>query len=485
MIVSDEKIYKLSSGQTGEAFEKAVISLTKEKQPLRDKEFGTLIPLEMMLVNKDKALSTILKTAQLYWGNIDLFLFEILKETTIDLESANERLHKFFSSSQGKDAIYHYLIIHNKIQFENLFGLIFGREMAISKPIGGLHTIYLYKIGTKYFVHFIFNQSEPFWRMLFIKKVCSIFLQASINKIDSPIDLMKQLKIQWEKQFSPSKAVLLLNKLMAQIEYENPHSFHLKELQLFNITSHFNGGRRHRQKLKRLVEGVWQSWEKGQWSLTEKEKTILTYMLAIDAYEQCDFNQTILHGEYLIQQDRLNNHAIELIIEFYDVLPILKPEPTTLIKRYDKNYLEKVFSILIDSYIQKHQFDEVIRLIKEYEIASCTAIYDYLNQELYDENSLHRIEASVQRDIVLIVSKTPQHIMQSIEIWLDDYQNEKSPFYPIALMASKHICNLLKALFATEQYDLFDKLMEVYTKYLKVEQHFLELRDFVAEYVKS
>ncbi|PKC51057.1 hypothetical protein RhiirA1_484644, partial [Rhizophagus irregularis] len=59
------------------------------------------------------------------------------------------------------------------------------------------------------------------------------------------------------------------------------------------------------------------------------------------------------------------------------------------------------------------------------------------------------------------------------------------PFYPIALMASKHICNLLKALFATEQYDLFDKLMEVYTKYLKVEQHFFELRDFVAEYVKG
>lgn len=100
------------------------------------------------------------------------------------------------------------------------------------------------------------------------------------------------------------------------------------------------------------------------------------------------------------------------------------------------------------------------------------------------QEALFKIEATVQRDIAYIVHNSPQYVWQSIEVWLQQYQNEESPYFEISEMTSKHLCNLLKALFATEQFELFEKLMEIYNKYLKVNSHFDDLKEFVSQYVK-
>lgn len=487
MLQYDGIIYKKTSGQIGKVFESAIREHSHQdghylqNHPL----FGAVIPLNFILLRRDKAINTIMNIVIKYWGNIDLFLFDKLQDTSIDLYHANDRLKHFFNSTQGKQALFQHLNIHHYLKFDHVISLVFGKDIEITNHVGGLNCIYLYRVGSKYFIHVVYNQKENFWKMLFTKKVYSIFLQTPVLSIEDSVDLIKQLKLHLEQLYSTNKSVSLLSELIKELEYTNPRSFQLKELHLINITSHYNGGRRHRQKLSKIIKDIYASWGDGRWALSEKEETILSYMLAIDSYKKLDFENTIAHGEYLIQKDRLNNHAIELIVEFSDVIPNIKPEPSTLIKRYNKNYIEKIFYILVDAYIHKNQFRDALRLLKDYEIASCTAIYEYLNQDGDEENSLHRIEATVQRDIIFIVDHSPQHIKQSLDLWLQGYHQEGSPYYEIAIMSSKHISNILKTLFATEQYELFDKLMEVYMKYLKFDEDFNQLRDFVASYVKQ
>lgn len=124
-------------------------------------------------------------------------------------------------------------------------------------------------------------------------------------------------------------------------------------------------------------------------------------------------------------------------------------------------------------------------LMKEYEIASCTSIYDFLNAKAFDKDLLLKIEATVQRDIAYIVDHSPQHVLQSIEKWLKQYKEIESPFYPIAKMTSQHVCNLLKALFATEQFELFEQLINIYIKYLILQEDFEDLRNFVSGFVQK
>ena len=115
-------------------------------------------------------------------------------------------------------------------------------------------------------------------------------------------------------------------------------------------------------------------------------------------------------------------------------------------------------------------------------MASCESIYRYVNGET-DENSLHLIEATVQQDIAFIVDNSLQYISASLDIWRTSYQNEESDYYVIAEMTSRHMCNLMKVFFVTEQFALLEKLMETYKKYLLIECHFEEMRQFMATYV--
>ncbi len=481
MLKADYELLNQTKGKVGQTLEDAIWRLSENTSEI----FGAILPLNSILVDKEKASKLIFSTAQNYWGDVNLFLQAILHETSIDLENAHDRLQAFFSSIQGRKAMIEYLLIHNSFKFENLIGLVFGKEIKISKAVGGLHQIYLYQIGKKYLVHIIYNEDSNFWKFLFSKKIYSTFMQAPLHTIQNATQLMKQFKNLLETQYTINQSVIIMNQLIKQIDNENIRSYQLKELHLLNLISHFNGGKRHFRKLNALIEDIIISWEKGRWALSEKEHTLLTYILAITTSTQNDNEKIIEYGKQLIQNDRLINHAIELLLEYSDVLPNLKPEPNTLVKRYDKNYLEQIFYILINALVESKNFIEVIHLLKHHEIASCTSIYEYFNAQQFDKDLLHRIEATVQRDIAYIVHNSPQYVLQSIEVWLEQYRDEKSPYYEIANMTSTHVCNILKSLFATEQYELFEKLMEIYKKYFKVDDHFNNLRDFVSVYVKN
>ena len=55
-----------------------------------------------------------------------------------------------------------------------------------------------------------------------------------------------------------------------------------------------------------------------------------------------------------------------------------------------------------------------------------------------------------------------QHIGLSVEEWRRNYRQPDAPYYVVAQSASLHMLNILRVLFVTEQYELFEKLMEIY-----------------------
>lgn len=483
MLKFDEQLYQMTKGKTNQSFEKAIQQLGGFE--LDEKIFGTIIPIEHILLTKDEAARIIFNTVKKHWGEIDLFTQEMFRSSNIELQFAQDKIEAFFSSSNNRNVIFDHAFVKNVFGFNDLVETVFDKKSDYSKSITGLSEIHLYKVGKKYFVHIIYNQKLDFWRYLFAKKIYSIFLQAPLDTIQNPLDLMNQFKQLIRTFLTENQMVSTMNKLIQRIDYKNPRSYVLKKFHLLNLTLHFNGGKRHYQRLHKLISEVMRTWKTGDWALTEKEQTLLSYILALDGAKNNDIEKTIAHGKYLIIDNRLINNAVELLLDYGDILPNLKPEPDSLVKRYDQNYLEQTFFILVGALMKNEQYYDVLQLMKEYELASCTSIYEFLNAEQFDKDLLHKIEATVQRDIAYIVDQSYQHVLQSIDKWLRQYHETKSPYYPIAQMTSSHVCNLLKVLFATEQYELFEQLMSIYKKYLILQEDFEDLRDFVAEFVQK
>lgn len=482
MLKLDEQLFLEAKGHV-QKLDQAIESFHKINES-NEKTNGTL-PLDSLLLHKEKAIQVVFSVVRKYWGKIDLFTEEMLRSSNIDLNNASEKFNAFFSSPDSKHLIFDYLLVKNTFGFSQLVELVFGKETDILETISPLNKIFVFKVNRKYFVHILLNQKLDFWTMLFAKKIHSVFLQAPLNEIQNPLDIMN-IYIRILKSFhTPNKVMIIFNKLFREVDYRNPRSYFLKELHLLNITLHFTSGKRHARKVQRLISEVNKVWGTGNWALTEKEQTLLNYILAIDASKKNDIEKTIACGKFLILEDRLINNAIELLLNYGDVLPNIKPQPNALVKRYNQNYLEQIFYILIDALVKNEQYYDVLRLLKDYEIASCTSIYEFLNAPSFDRDLLIKIEATVQRDIAYIVDQSPQHVSKSIEKWHSEYTNTESPYFLISQMTSNHVTNLLKTFFATEQFELFEQLMEVYTKYLILPKDYEKLRDFVAIFVQN
>lgn len=483
MLKFDELLFQKTGGQIGKPFEQAIQQIGGFEE--NENIFGSIIPLQQILFNKTEAAKAVFQEIKQYWGKMDLFTQEMFRSSNIDLQNVQKTIDAFFSSPTGKKIVFEQALKKNVFDFPQFVEIVFGKKTNYAKSITKLNEIHVYKIGKKYFIHILYNQKLDFWHYLYAKKIFSVFMQAPLNTIQNPLDLMNQFKQIIQKYMTKSQLVATMNSFIRSIDYKNPRSHFIKELHLLNISLHFMGGKRHYKKLDKLIAEVFQTWEAGEWALTEKEQTLLSYILAMDGANQKNTDKTITHGKFLIQNDRLINHAVELLIDYGDILPNLKPEPEALVKRYDKNYLEQIFFIVIDALVKKEQFQDVLQLMKEYEIASCTNIYNFLNAKAFDRDLLLKIEAGIQRDIAYIVDHSHQHIMQSIDKWLRQYQQMENPFYPVARMTSQHVSNLLKALFATEQFELFEQLMGIYKKYLVLQDDFEDLRNFAAGFVQK
>lgn len=468
----DEQLFQRTNGKTGEKLEQA---LEENFQFVKQTAiWGAPIQINEFLLEQERAEKFCFQLIKNYWGKVNLIFNDSVYETI----TMNEKVEQFFAKQQNRKLLFSFLHTQGKVTFEQLIEFIYSKPVPISPIQTGLEAIYVYKVNNHFFVQPIYYDNEKYWEIIGAKKMYSLFLQLPLTKITRPVELMRHFKALLAGQLTANRIATIIHKLVQKIDYENPKSDEVKQLHLLNVRTHFTSGRRHMLKLRKCIQAILENWSTGKFALNPKEQTLLGYMLFQEAVYKRDYRSILLQGMYLIEEERINNHAIELVVEYGDVLSSMNPQPDTLVKDYRENYLEHVFYELINSVVKEEQFELGIELLKNYELASCTVIFQLLHVDEKD-TILHMIEATVQRDIALFVNGSPQKIRESIIIWQQQYLNKNSDYYRIAEMTSQHICNLLKILFWAEEDILVEKLLAVYKKYLHIPHHFQYLRQFI------
>lgn len=472
----DEQLFQKTNGQIGERLEQAL-----EEPSLFDKQlpiWGAPMYSDDFLLKQERAEEFCFQLVKYYWGKFDLFFYDSFSKANMNVDMANEKLEQFFAQPKNRKQLFTFLHTQGEVEFEQLIEFIFAKSIRTLRPQTGLNKIYVYQANNHFFVQPIYCEHEKFWQVIGAKKIYSVFLQLPLKKISRPAELMATFKALLAEQLTVNRVATIVHKLVQKIDFENPKSDELKQLHLLNVRTHFTSGRRHMLKLRKCIHTLQQNWSTGQFALNNKEYTLLGYMLFQEAVFKKDYRNILMQGMYLIEEERLNNHAIELVVEYTDVLSSMNPQPYALVKHYRNNYLEHVFFELIDSVVKEEKFEQGIELLKNYELATCTAIFELLQSADY-EDILHKIEATVQRDIAILVDGSIHKVRESLATWQSEYLDARSPYHAIAMMTSQHICNLLKILFNAEEDNLVEKLLAVYKKYLLVPAHFHNLRQFI------
>lgn len=274
---------------------------------------------------------------------------------------------------------------------------------------------------------------------------------------------------------SKTQARKVLEEVTLRITKRNKKSLAIKQIQMLHVVYHFSLKSRFTVKHAQLIQRKWGS---GKWALTEKEKTMLAYILMQETARRMQDEMTLKHALFLIENDRLANFAVELILDYGHLLPPFKPDSNIYVKNFRANYLEYTFFLTIEVLDRLQRYEEIVGILKQFPIASCDALSLYLHTREID--NLVQLEATMQRDIAYIVDQSHKNIRKSLQKWNYIYTVEGTKEYKIARQISSHTCRLLKAIFMTEQYSLFDKLMTAYNKYFFFEDDYLHLKNFVS-----
>ncbi|MGE7021817.1 Fe-S-cluster redox enzyme [Solibacillus cecembensis] len=475
----DEQLLQVTNGQTGEGLERICLEKFLADQ-IHQGSWGITLPSAQFLIDQDQAEQFCFQLIKNYWGKAKLFLDDTFQEAHFNIEVANERVQQFFDNPKNSQQLFNFLHIHGEMRFEQFIEQLFSKPIGVSKLKSGLDIIYVYKVKEQFLVQPIYSQHTSFWGHVLAKKLYSLFLQVPLLEIEHPLELMGILKQQLQHHVTMNRTASIIHKLVQQIDGANPRSIELKQLHLLNARTHFTSGRRHFLRLRKCIDALQANWSSGSLALNEKEKTLLSYMLFQEAIFKKEHEAIIAYGLYLIEGERLNNHAIELVVEYQDVLNSMNPQPHAIVKNYKENYLEHVFFVLIDTLVKENQFDIAIALLRNHELATCTVLFEML-QSPNGMQELHKIEANVQQDIAMLVDGSTQLIRESLKTWQEHYLERHGPYIQIAEMTSMHVCNILKILFHEEQDILLEKLLSVYKKYLVIPKHLNKLRLFIEQ----
>lgn len=481
LLFFDEQLFQRTNGHTGEKLEKALNEHIQDASPIQNL-WGETLNSSHFLVEQDRAERFCFNLLKNYWGKVNLFFYDSFHEAHFNIETANEKIQQFFENPQNKQPLFQFLQLHGEVRFEQFIEFIFSKPINEPTTKTGLDQISVYKVNDRYLIQPIYSEHAKFWKIIYAKKIYSLFLQLPLQKMEHPVELMEILKRELQNVLSINRVATIIHKLVQQVDYENPRSYALKQLHLLNVRTHFTSGRRHFLKLRKCIHALQMTWSTGPFALNDKEHTLLGYMLFQEAVYKKGYESIIAHGMYLIEDERLNDHAIELVVEYEDVLSSMNPQPAALVKDYKANYLEHVFYVLIDTLVKVELFSQAFELIKNYELATCTALFELVHTS-NEGKALHKIEATVQQDIALLVDGSAHIIRESIVTWQEEYLNKKGLYYAIAEMSSQHICNLLKVLFNEEQDALVEKLLSVYKKYLLIPSHLHQFRQFIEQRV--
>ena len=470
----DEQLLTKTSGLTDNRLERALQQFGTESAI-----WGVALDSHAFLLEQKQAETFCFLLLAQYWGSLNECSSDCFHEAHFNVEVANEKMQHFFNTPENKKALFAFLHKKGSIHFSQLIEFLFAKSIQLPVTENGLERVLIYQVGQRFFVQPIYANAVGYWEYIAAKKIFSLFLQQPLIAIERPLQLLQLFKALLQPHFSKNRVTTIIHKVVQQLDFENPKSYPLKQLHLFNIELHFSSGRRHLKKLRKHIAHMQAEWKEGVFALNEKEQTLLSYMLFREAITRHDNAAIIRHGLYLIEEERLSNHAIELVVEYEDVLQSMNPQPQALVKSYRENYLEHLFFVLLNTLVKEEQWNEAFALITSYELASCSAIFELLQDQ--NAEMLHLIEATVQQDIAVLVDGTTQIIRDSLVTWKTHHLQKNSPYYEIAQQTSQHVCNLLKILFIKEQDLLVEKLLAVYKKYLLIPAHFENLRQFIEQ----
>ncbi|MFJ7733332.1 hypothetical protein ACIQXF_15695 [Lysinibacillus sp. NPDC097231] len=486
----DEQLF-MTYKQNGEKGAEKLLSKWLEAESdvqLDPKILGIALSPNLFLVNEEAAMNIAFSTARKYWGRVSPDMQTFFDKHGLDTQYVNDRLNAFFYTQKGKETFFEQLFAQHTMDLERLIWLIFGKRMQIAMPVNELQTIFLYKFENEYFVHMIYKEDAQFWHWLFMKKVYSLFIHKPLEQFTFIHEMLSHFEKSTRKTYAHVDNFVdnyrgVLDKCITYVDNHNPTCLEKKQLHLYQIVTHYCLAEGDYRCVKALITSFEADWRYSMYALTEKEKVLIAYLLFHIAHQEKDNETVIQYGEYLLEDERLNNYAIEILLEYKELLPNRKPTPPAIIKNYDLNFLENLYAVLLDHYVRTGRYQEGLKLLKDNALASNKKIHATLVQKNYSNEQFIAIEASVQQDIALLVNNSLQHIGLSIEEWRRHYRQPDAPYYFVAQSASMHMLNILKVLFVTEQYELFEKLMEIYKKYLLIEDHFEKLRVFISAYV--
>lgn len=486
----DEQLF-ITYRQSGENGAEKLLSKWAEAEVTAQddpKILGSALSPQLFLVNEEAAMNIAFSTARKYWGRVSTTLQLFFTKQGLDTKYVNDRLNAFFYTQKGKEIFFDQLFAQHTMDLERLVWLVFGKRWQVQLPEDDLQTIYLYKFENDYFVHMIYKEERLFWHWLFMKKVYSLLIHKPLEQFTFIYEIMGHFEQSSTITYTHVNNFVHnyrknLDKCITYVDKCNSSCLAKKQLRLYQIVTHYRLSEGQYQHIKDLITSFEADWRYSMYALTEKEKVLIAYILLHIAHQERDYDNVLHYGEYLLEDERLNNYAIEILLEYKDLLPNRKPTPPAIIKNYHLNYLENLYAVLLDTYVRMERYEEGLLLLKEHVLASNKKINAVLVQQDYSKEQLIALEASVQKDIALHVNNSLQHIGLSVEEWRQHYRQPDSSYYLVAQSASLHMINILKILFVTEQFELFEKLIEVYKKYLLVEDHFEQLRIFISAYV--
>ncbi|MEG0258377.1 MAG: hypothetical protein RR595_06330 [Lysinibacillus sp.] len=450
--------------------------------------FGQTLAPDIFLVNEEMATNLVFSTARKYWVRAEENLQTKMVEMGFDIAYINSRLDDFFYSPQGKEAMFEHLVIHHTFDSSSLIALVFGKRFESPIQEEKLKSIHMCKVEDRYLVHIIYEENERFWHWLFAKKIYSLLIHKSIEKISFIRELMTHLESSWREAYPHVNKLGVdfkdfLDKCITHVDKHNATCLTKKQLRLHQIVVHYREAKEDFTLVRHLVATFESEWRYSMYAQTEKEQVLIAYILLDIAAKEGCIAETIQYGEFLLQDERLNNYAVEIMLEYYDVLPNVKPTPKLLIKHYGKNYLEYLYAELLSNYVKAGQYEQGLQLLRTHELASSESIFEVITTEKAKDEQFIAIEAAVQRDIAMLVDNSLTHVGVSTEEWRANYKDAQVDYFKIAKNTSLHVMDILKILFVTEQFELFEKLMDIYKKYLLVDEHFEEMREFMRAYV--
>ncbi|MEK5230398.1 hypothetical protein MHB42_01255 [Lysinibacillus sp. FSL K6-0232] len=487
----DEQLFMAYKQSSQKGAEKLLATWLKETPSLQENPqiLGHSLSPQLFLVNEEAAKNIAFSTARKYWGRISTEMQLLFEQYGFDAKFVNERLNAFFYTQKGKETFFEQLFAQHTIDLERVIWLIFGKRLQITMPVNELQTMFLYKFQDKYLVHMMYQEDAPFWHWLFAKKVYSLLIHRPLEQFTFLYEIMGHFEQSIKENCEHvdnfvNNYKVILDKCITYVDKHNPSCLVKKQLRLYQIVTHYCLTEGDFDRVKALITSFEMDWRYSMYALTEKEKVLIAYILLHIANKEQQSAAVIRYGEYLLEDERLNNYAVEILLEYKELLPNRKPTPPAIIKNYQLNYLENLYAVLLDHYIKMGRYEDGLLLLKEHVLASNKKIHASLVQKNYSKEQFITIEAYVQQDIALHVNNSLQHIGLSVEEWRQHYRHKEAPYYAVAQSASLHMLNILRILFVTEHFELFEKLMEIYKKYLLIDDHFENLRLFISAYVE-